>query len=132
MPSFRDFVRQVIVQNSYRVLAKAEATMLETGEKLVVLKVQTADSLALEIFLADKTAARASFLKRIVLPEKRDGYFNFRGNSANLVMSDIDGDQIIDIIAPTFDDNLMPRLNVFKYIPDTKDFVRMGPDELAL
>lgn len=106
--------------------------MLETGEKLVVLKVQTADSLALEIFLADKTAARASFLKRIVLPEKRDGYFNFRGNSANLVMSDIDGDQIIDIIAPTFDDNLMPRLNVFKYIPDTKDFVRMGPDELEL
>lgn len=132
VPSFREFIRQAVIKNSYRVLAKAEAHLNSVGERIIVLKVQTADSLALEIFLADEKAERASFLKRIILPERRDGYFNFRGNAANLVMADVDGDQILDIIAPTFDDNLMPRLNVFKYIPDTKDFIKMGPDSISL
>ncbi len=132
MPSSSEFIRSVVVSNSRSILAKAEADVTGQGMKVVVIKVQTADTLALEIFEYEADSQKLKFSKRIVLPEKRDAYFNFRGNATNLVLTDVDGDNTLEIVAPTFDENLVPRLNVYKYDPERHDFVRLGPENYNL
>jgi hypothetical protein len=132
MPSSREFIRSVVVSNSRSILAKAEADITGQGMKVIVIKVETADSLALEIFEYEADSQKLKFSKRIILPEKRDAYFNFRGNATNLVMTDVDGDGTLEIVAPTFDENLIPRLNVYKYDPERHDFIRLGPENYNL
>jgi hypothetical protein len=96
------------------------------------LKIQTADTLSLEVFESDGDSQKMKFFKRIVLPETRDAYFNFHGNATNLALTDVDGDGSMEIVAPTFDENLIPRLNVYKYDSERQDFIRLGPENLNL
>jgi len=132
LPSSREFIQSVIISNSRDILAKAEADLTGKGMRVAIIKVQTSDTLALEVFENDGDSGKLKFVKRIVLPEKRDAYFNFRGNATNLVVTDVDNDGNLEIIAPTFDENLIPRLNVYKYEIETKDFVRLGPEIYSL
>jgi len=68
----------------------------------------------------------SNLLAKITLPEKRDGYFQLKGNATNLGLVDVDGDSILEIIAPTFDDQMVARLNIYKFNADTKGFDRMN------
>jgi hypothetical protein len=131
-PQFRETLRGLLVINSREILAKADADLTGQGFKVSIIKVQTSDSLALEVFQSEVDGVKLQFVRRLVLPESRDAYFNFRGNAANLVVTDVDGDGTLEIVAPTFDDNLVPRLNVYKYDPESKDFFRLGPDSYNL
>lgn len=132
LPASREFIRSAIISNSRTVLAKVEADLTGKGLKVAVVKVQTADTIALEIFENDGNEGKLKFVKRIVLPEKRDAYFNFRGNATNLVVTDVDNDGELEIVAPTFDQNLVPRLNVYKFDSSVHDFLRLGPDNYQL
>ncbi len=132
LPSSREFIRSVIVSNSRQVLAKAEGDLTGKGMKVAVIKVKTADTIALEIFESQGDTASLQFVKRIVLQEKRDAFFNFRGNATNLALTDVDNDGKMEIVAPTFDDNLIPRLNVYKYDPEFNDFRKLGPGSFEI
>ncbi|MEZ0391941.1 MAG: hypothetical protein ACAH59_06985 [Pseudobdellovibrionaceae bacterium] len=132
IPSSREFIRSVIVSHSREILAKAEADLTGQGMRVAVIKVQTSDTLALEIYETEGHSQTLKFVKRIVLPEKRDAYFNFRGSATNLVITDVDGDGQLEIVVPAFDENLVPRLNVYKYDADTRDFIRLGPETYQL
>ncbi|MEZ4870891.1 MAG: hypothetical protein R2827_01335 [Bdellovibrionales bacterium] len=46
----------------------------------------------------------------------------FRGQSTNLAVDDVNGDNIPEIIAPSFDKHLVAHMNVFSYNPVTKKF----------
>jgi len=121
-----------LISKSRVVLAKADADLTGDGFQVAVIKVKTADTLALEIFETRAETGRIQFVKRIILPQKRDAYFNFHGHTSNLVMADVDNDKQLEIIAPTFDDDLIPHLNVYKYDVESKDFRRVGPENLEL
>ncbi len=132
LPTTKEMIRDFIVSNSRNILAKADADLTGNGYRVSIIKVESADSLALEIFEGTGDSSKLQFVKRLVLPHRLDGYFNFRGNGANLVVTDLDNDGILEIIAPTFDENLIPRLNVYKFDPESKDFFKMGPDSFHL
>lgn len=122
----------MIISNSRKILAKADADITGQGMRLAIIKVKTSDTLALEIFENEGDSGKLKFVKRIVLPEKRDAYFNFRGNATNLVVTDVDNDGSLEIVSPAFDENLIPRLNIYKYDSDARDFIRLGPETYQL
>lgn len=132
IPQTRELIRNLIVSESRTVLAKAEAVLPTGGGKLAVVKVQTADTLAIEIFESEPEGKRVTFIKRMVLPEIRDAYFNFHDQTTNLAISDLDGDGNLEILAPTFDEDLVPRLNLYRYDIEKKDLVRLGPENFNL
>lgn len=132
IPKSRELIRSLIISPSRVVLAKIEAEVTPGGPKLIVLKVKTADTLAIEIFSRENDDSNHKFRRRIVLDENRDAYFNFRGNATNLAFSDIDKDGSLEIIAPTFDQDLVPHLNLFKYDTDRADFFKLGPENFKL
>ena len=54
-------------------------------------------------------------LGSIKLPDQRDGYFYFQGKATNLALDDLDGDEVLEIIVPSFGEIFRARLNIFKY-----------------
>lgn len=128
-PSIRNALRLLVLRNERQVLAKVEGDLSGQGDRYVIIKVKGPDTLSLEVYEANPQQKSQSLLRRIVLNEKRDGHFNFRGQATNLVLTDVNSDNVLEIIAPAFDENLIPRLNVFSFDPTSKSFSRMGPED---
>ena len=49
-----------------------------------------------------------------------------KGQATNLALKDIDGDNSMEIIVPTYDSNLVAHLNVYKYDPFSRRFIQMS------
>ncbi len=79
-----------------------------------VAKIQGRDGLYIEVYGPVENGLEP-LLDRFKLPDKRDGYFQFKGRATNLALQDLDGDHTYEIIAPTYDDSLVPHLNMYKY-----------------
>jgi hypothetical protein len=81
--------------------------------------------LLLEVYDEENPDER-TLMARIVLPERRDAYFQLRGNATNLGLSDIDNDGTLEIMAPAFDEQMIARLNIYKYNAATRSFDRLN------
>ncbi len=79
-----------------------------------VAKVLTHEGIFLEIFGPLENGIEP-LVDRIRLPDRRDAFFQFQGRATNLALQDLDGDHIFEIIAPTYDDSLVPHLNIYHY-----------------
>jgi len=124
-PSFRQNVRDFFNPDQRTILAKISGDLTGHGFHVTVLKIQTRDTIVLEVYGVENPET-SNLLAKITLPEKRDGYFQLKGNATNLGLVDVDGDSILEIIAPTFDDQMVARLNIYKFNADTKGFDRMN------
>ncbi len=120
-PDVRASVRGTFRSDFRTVVSTATGDLSGTGSMYTVAKVKTRDNIYLEIFQA--VADEAPLLvERIELADTRDAFFNFDGQAINLAIEDINGDGRPEILAPTFDRNLVGRLNVFEYDESTRDF----------
>lgn len=132
VPALRERAREFLLGSDRVVLAKAEGDLSGRGDFYVVVKVKTSETLNLELYHQIPNQRELVFQKRVILPEKRDGYFTYRGKDTNLVLADIDNDGGLEILAPAFDENLVPRLNVYKYDPAAQSVQRLGADDIQL
>lgn len=128
----REAIRNFFFGQQRIILAKAQGDLTGKGMNVVVIKVKTADTLSLEIYDLDTKTENTGFRSRIILSEKRDAFINYQDNVINLVLADVDKDGSLEIVAPTFDENLVPRLNVYKFQESSQGFDRMGPDSFQL
>lgn len=124
VPEVRTEIRTTVSKDFRMVSSTAQGDLLGTGSALTVAKIKTRDALLLEVYemMADGSQR---LLERIDLPDRKDGYFNFNGRATNLAIDDIDGDGKMEIIAPTFDQNLVGRLNVYRYDQGAGTFNRV-------
>lgn len=103
----------------YRViLAVASADIDGTGKGNQVLKVKTDQGLFIEVY--GSAGKQQELLAMTKLPDKKDGYFTFAGKVTNLAIDDINGDGNPEILATSFDQDLVARLNVYRYLKADK------------
>ncbi|MCB0420696.1 MAG: hypothetical protein KDD61_06855 [Bdellovibrionales bacterium] len=107
---------------SRTVLSVVIGDVMGNGTAAKVVKVQTKDSLLIEIYDAPENGAR-KLLHTLKIQDPHDGYFHLNGSATNLALEDIDNDGVVDIIAPSFDANMVAHLNVYKYDPQLETFV---------
>lgn len=124
-PSWRQGVRDLFLPEQRLILAKVSGDLTGHGLHVTVLKIQMRDTLVLEVYNVEKPE-ESTLMARIVLPEKRDAYFQLKGNATNLGLADVDNDGTLEIIAPAFDDQMIARLNIYKYNPATHGFDRLN------
>ncbi len=123
-PDVRASVRSTLRADYRTVISTAKGDLGGNGSIYTVAKIKTRDNIYLEIF--ENIADQAPHLvERIELSDARDAYFNFDGQATNLAIDDVDGDGRPEILAPTFDRNLVGRLNVFQYNDSTQDFQKV-------
>lgn len=113
-PEARTGIRDSILTD-YRVLVSSvRADLSGKGSEYTIAKVKTRESLFLEIYQNEKNGA-STLVQKIEIPDARDGYFNFDGSATNLALADVDQDGSMEILAPSFDRDLVGRLNVFRF-----------------
>lgn len=129
VPSLRNKIKDTFVSSERNVIAKVSGSLTAQGPRITVLKIKSKGGLSLEVYSVDDVN-EMHLLSRLPLFETRDGYFLLQGNATNLALTDVDKDGSLEIVAPTYDEQMVPRLNIFKYNPDTKSFDRVSaPDD---
>ncbi len=120
----RSNIRSLMKPSSRTVLAVAKADLELNGNMNEVLKIKTGDKLSLEVYSIrgnEKLGTHQQLIASIDLPDHKDGYFTFNGEVTNLAIDDIDNDKRPEILATTFDNDLVAHLNVYRYIPGQKE-----------
>ena len=123
-PTIRGFIRSYFVKEYREVLSIATGA-IEAGKTFKVIKIKTSKGLFIEVY-GDSPNQIRPLLDRIKLPDNKDGYFMIKGQATNLALKDIDGDNSMEIIVPTYDSNLVAHLNVYKYDPFSRRFIQMS------
>lgn len=125
-PSIRDSLQTYVTGSSREVLATAEGDLLNDSTTVKVVKIKTHDGIWVEVARLDDSG-NSTLVDRILLPDKHDGLFNFQGHVTRLAIADIDQDGSFELLAPTFDQQLVPHLNVFRYNSALKKFEPYQP-----
>jgi hypothetical protein len=118
---WREAIRERFLPEKREILAQARGELFppdknhpELRRNFAVLKVLTREALVIEVFELDSVTGNSQFRAKVTLPEKRDGYFNYHGSATNLLLIDENNDGILEIVAPGFDENLIPRVHVYR------------------
>ena len=124
-PDVRAAVRTSMMSDYRQVVSTAQGHLAGDERMFVVTKVKTRDSLSLEIFEA-MGDGQQKLVEKIALADSRDGFFDFNGQATNLAIDDVNGDGRPEILAPTFDSNMVGRLNVYNYDQDSNAFHKLA------
>lgn len=124
IPSLRTNIKDFFTFSGRIVIAKVSGNLGAQGPQVTILKIQNKGTLGLEIFT--DTPEGQILMTKIPMTDVRDGYFLHQGNATNLAITDIDKDGNVEIVAPTYDDQMIPRLNIFRYNPLTKSVERVN------
>ena len=129
--SARENLKNWLIPEKREIIAKAQGDLTGKGEFISVIKVKTRDELFAEVYSVDQKSNQTRLMAKLAIPERRDGYFEFRGQPTNLALADLNADGILEVIIPAFDDNLIPRLHVFRYDPVAQVFILTTAEELT-
>ncbi|MDE0151562.1 MAG: hypothetical protein OXK80_03555 [Bdellovibrionales bacterium] len=104
-----------------RLLSTVVGDISGEGHYFKVLKFRTSKGVRME-FLRYRPNGIKELVREVNLPGPYNGFFAYRGHSVQLAMGDINGDGLMEVMAPTFDENLKARLNVYYYHTDHQNF----------
>lgn len=83
----------------------------------LILKFQTNKGIIVEVQQPENDSYK--LIDRIFIPDPYDGYVMMNSQATRLALTDIDDDQQLEIIAPTFDSNLAAHLNALRLDPES-------------
>jgi hypothetical protein len=114
------------------VLAQAQGDLSGQGDLVTVLKVRELDSILLEVYENDSENRPVRFRNRVVISNSRDGAFQLQGQLVSLALLNVDQQPGDELIAPTFDYDFIPRLNIYKFDPNSGQFNSRPSDSFQL
>lgn len=103
------------------LLSTVSGDLFGDGSAVKVLKFRAPEGIVLE-FLGPMDTGSRPLLDRIVFENHLDAYFDIGGEASRLAVVDLDGDQRLELIAPTVDPGLRNRLNALHFNSSTKKF----------
>ena len=124
--SLRKDLREKILGTQRRILSTAVADLMNNGQYIKVVKYQVPEGLFLE-FYQQQPDHNFKKIWKTKLSGNQDGYFQMKGRTINLAIDDIDNDNRLEILAPSFNDNLIAHLNIFRYNKDLDQFEHVRP-----
>lgn len=120
-------LRNALSLNQRVVLSTVTGEITADGVLSKVVKVRSEDKIFIEVYKMYESGQE--LITKLAIPDVHDGYFHIKGESTNLLLNDVDGDNIPEIIAPSFDKDLVAHLNVFKFDSNSNRFYLMTSKE---
>jgi len=104
-----------------KTLQTADSHLTEKKGVTRVLKIKRGDKIYLE-FLTQLPDNSFLHINSVQLNGEREAYYDYWGEITSLQILDEDGDGKLDIIAPTFDEFLQPKVNLVFYNEKKRKF----------
>lgn len=124
-PKWREQAQDLLWPRERLILAKSQAQINPNGIFVTVIKIKTKQGLSIEIYKSKDVSQSMEFWMQFPLEGTQDSFFNFHSQASNLVLTDVDNDGFLDIMAPTYDEQQQARMNIFRYDETLGTFVRM-------
>ena len=118
----RQWVQAQVPIKQSEILSVVEGDLLSDGSRVRVVKFRTMEGIVLEFYSDNRHGSRHQ-LSRVVLPNATDGFFTHRGEAVQLAITDLDGDGTMELLSPTFDEQLVAHLNPFRYSSQQNGFI---------
>lgn len=105
------------------VLSTIETLKLNPDLKMTLVKVKENKNLFLEVFVHMNHGLE--LIETLNLDGEFDAYLILKDRTSNLIIKNIDREPDLEIVAPTYDRQMKPVLNVFKYDLNLEEFRRV-------
>ncbi len=125
VPSWREQAQNILWPRERLILAKSQAQINPNGIFVTVVKIKTKMGLFIEIYKSKNVNESMEFWIQFPLEGTQDSFFNFHSQASNLVLTDVDSDGFLDIMAPTYDEQQQARMNIFRFDETLGTFIRM-------
>lgn len=126
-PTFRQTFNNLITSDQRHIIANLETNLSLPNKSFKILKISAKKNLWIEIYDLNLSEDRVAEFK---LSIKTDGRMFINNRASSLFASDLDGDQILEIIVPTFDLELNPQIHAYRYNPITDKFSEISDQDL--
>ena len=128
-PDIRSYVQKQLEFRGQKALSVVYGDLMNDGSEVRVVKLKSSDGIYLEFYSRSYNGI-SSLINRTKIPRAvQDGFFDYRGKTVQLAVLDLDGDGKMELIAPTFDKNLIARLNPYEYNTGTQSFGMYNPGD---
>lgn len=128
-PQIRNQLKQFVKgEGERKVLSVLTGDVLRNGNLYKITKISEKEKIYIEIFEEKGDSFR--FVDKKELSYSHDGFFYFKGHSTNLALGDVNKDGILEILAPSYDINLTPHLEVYKFNEKRKKLELVSEDEI--
>ena len=108
--------------SEWSILSVATAYISPELPLAKILKIKSGSKLYIEIYYQNKNK-NFQFSERFDLDEaKNDSHIDFKGITSNLILSDLNHDNITEILVPMIDHKFKPKLKVYEYDHTLKHF----------
>ena len=112
-----------------KALSVVYGDLMNDGSEVKVVKLQASDGIYLEFYARSYNGMNYLINRKKIPRAIKDGFFDYRGKSVQLAVLDLDGDGRMELIAPTFDKNLIARLNPYEYHASAHTFGVYNPSD---
>ena len=112
-PNVQNYSEEKSRSKDREILSKIETSKLNDQIKFTLIKVKHNQKLFLEIY--GHMNHGLELIETLNLDGSFDAFLMLKDRTSNLIISNIDGDPGLEIIAPTYDKRMKPILNVYKY-----------------
>ena len=120
--NLRESWRSQFLPAKRHVLAVASASMFANKNFHRVTKIMTPTGIAVEVYGPIEQGVQP-LIDVILIPDKKDAYFDLHGRATNLALKDMNADGQPEIIAPSYDEDGVAHLNVYSYSENAKKFI---------
>lgn len=130
-PDSRFYLHDKLQTDQRKVLGFLHIDLTGLGDRVDLVKVKLGSDISLEVYFYDNQNSAPTEIKRTVLPGHSDVHMDFRGRVTNLAVTDINKDGTLDVVLPTADENLVPRLSIYSVDPLTRILRKLDIQDLG-
>ncbi len=120
----QNYFKKINVGSSRQVLSKIQTKKLNPDLELTLIKVKSQQKIYLEVYANMNHGLE--LIEKLNLDGEFDAYVMLKDRTTNLLISNIDRDEDLEIIAPTYDRRMRPILNVYKYDKVMEEFKKVN------
>ncbi|MEY4617288.1 MAG: hypothetical protein RJB66_2248 [Pseudomonadota bacterium] len=127
-PQWRDKIRGLFRPVERRIVATLRDDLKNQGQPVLVFKIKEGESLFLEFYESDAdkiietSTSSMNLIQRLELPNSIDGFVTFMGEATNLAVANLDADELLELVVPTYNLEFAPILEVVKFNPGNGRF----------
>lgn len=135
-PELRDQVRYWFRGSDRKILATLRENLQGTEAPILALKVKEKGALFMEFYVqkvqegAEGRRQMPELFQKLELPNPIDAYFTFMGQATNLAVANLDGDDSLELIVPSYNLEFAASLDVIKFNTATNQFQLMSTFDL--